>query len=93
MGRNNEDFKFERKLSNAIGKGIRTTDGVKTTVRVGPDFDKQGSPFVLRGSEHKYFDTPESTAPMPTRKRDVNKAVNKLHKKVRGNVQGRAPLA
>ena len=82
MGRNNEDFRFERKLTNAIGRGVRITDGVKTTVRVAPDFDKQGSPFVLRGSAIKAHDTQESTAPMPTRKRDVSKAVNKLHKKV-----------
>jgi hypothetical protein len=83
MGRNNEDFRFERKLTNAIGRGVRTTNGVKTTVRVGPDFDKQGSPFVLRGrSIHGVVDATEQTAPLPTRKRDVNKAVNKLHKKV-----------
>ena len=45
MGRNNEDFKFERKLTNAIGRGVRDTDGVKTTVRVSSDWDKEGSPF------------------------------------------------
>ena len=65
MGRNNADFKFaheetidnlspslnkfENKLSNAIGRGVRTTNGVKTMVRVGSDWDKKGAPAILRG--------------------------------------------
>ena len=99
MGRNNKDFKFaheetidnlspslnkfENKLSNAIGRGVRTTNGVKTMVRVGSDWDKKGAPAILRGkASHGVVDSKTVTAPMPTRKRDINKAVNKLHKKV-----------
>jgi hypothetical protein len=82
MAKGADNEKFERKLTNAIGRGVRTTNGVKTTVRVGSDWDKQGSPSVLRGSAIKAHDTKESTAPVPTRKRDVGKAVNTLHKKV-----------
>jgi hypothetical protein len=82
MAKGADNEKFERKLNNAVGRGVRNTNGVKTTVRVSSDFDKQGSPFVLRGRAIKAHDTQESTASMPTRKRDVGKAVNTLHKKV-----------
>ena len=75
--------KFDRKLENAIGQATRNTNGVRASVRVGSDWSKTGSPSVLRGRAERYHgNVVEKTAPMPTRKRDINKAVNKLHKKV-----------
>ena len=95
MGRNTADFmfgheqtanslgyspnKFERKLDNALG--TRTTESDSTSVRVAPKeagTTKKG--FVLRAYAGK--SEKRASAPLPTRKRDVNKAVNKLRKDV-----------
>ena len=95
MGRNTADFmfgheqtmnnlnyspnKFERKLDNALGTRVGAADS--TAVRVAPKevgTTKKG--FELRAYAGKSEKT--ASAPLPTRKRDINKSVNKLRKSV-----------
>ena len=71
--------KFESKLDNALG--TRTTGSESTSVRVAPKevgTTKKG--FELRAYAGK--SQKSASAPLPTRKRDINKAVNKLRKGV-----------
>ena len=71
--------KFERKLDNELG--FKEENGSRTSVRVGPRVSgTTDAGYVLRASSTTTGKSSKSE--LPTRKRDVKKAVSKLRKEV-----------